>query len=112
MHSDSLDYPVELALPNGALLSVQTRCMHNGRQIKAYAYDELSNRATLENILADMKASFGGFSDLGVIEADGTQLAYAGDYELVLRFEDRSTGSLYERREPFRIAAGGVTPSS
>jgi signal transduction histidine kinase len=29
-----------------------------------------------------MKASFGGFSDLGVIEADGTQLSYAGPYEL------------------------------
>ena len=29
-----------------------------------------------------MKTSFGGFSDLGVIEADGTQLSYAGPYEL------------------------------
>ena len=35
-----------------------------------------------------------------------------GDYTLVLRFEDRGTGTLYERREPFRIAMGAVTPSS
>ncbi|MFH1764309.1 MAG: ATP-binding protein [Gemmatimonadota bacterium] len=46
------------------------------------SHDELSNSGTLDTILEDMKASFGGFSDLGVIEADGTQLSYAGPYEL------------------------------
>jgi VWFA-related protein len=35
-----------------------------------------------------------------------------GDYALVLQFEDRSSGTRYERREPFRIAPGAVTPSS
>jgi hypothetical protein len=35
-----------------------------------------------------------------------------GEYALVLRFEDRATGTRYERREPFRISIGAVTPSS
>ncbi len=46
------------------------------------SHEELSDSGTLDTILEDMKASFGGFSDLGVIEADGTQLSYAGPYEL------------------------------
>jgi VWFA-related protein len=35
-----------------------------------------------------------------------------GDYDLVLQFEDRSTGNRYERREPFRIATRRSTPRS
>jgi two-component system NtrC family sensor kinase len=46
------------------------------------SHEELTDSETLAEILEDMKASFGGFSDLGVIEADGTQLSYAGPYEL------------------------------
>ena len=46
------------------------------------SHEELSNSAALDTLLLDMKASFGGFTDLGVIEADGTQLSYAGPYEL------------------------------
>ncbi len=46
------------------------------------SHEELTDAGALAEILEDMKASFGGFSDLGVIEADGTQLSYAGPYEL------------------------------
>jgi two-component system NtrC family sensor kinase len=45
-------------------------------------HEELTDPDTLDEILEDMKSSFGGFSDLGVIEADGTQLSYVGPYEL------------------------------
>lgn len=45
-------------------------------------HQDLTDSMTLAETLEDMKASFGGFSDLGVIEADGTQLSYAGPYEL------------------------------
>lgn len=47
-----------------------------------WSYQELTDAATLAVILDHMKASFGGFVDLGTIEFDGTQLAYAGPYEL------------------------------
>jgi len=49
---------------------------------RSRTHEELTDAETLETILEDMKSSFGGFSDLGVIEADGTQLSYAGPYEL------------------------------
>ncbi len=45
-------------------------------------YDELRDSVMLNAVLEDMKFSFGGFTDLGVIDANGTQLAYAGPYEL------------------------------
>ncbi|MGD2121685.1 MAG: ATP-binding protein [Gemmatimonadota bacterium] len=45
-------------------------------------YEELTDPGTLAEVLEDVKTSFGGFSDLGVIEANGTQLSYAGPYEL------------------------------
>jgi signal transduction histidine kinase len=49
---------------------------------RSRTHEELTDAEILETILEDMKSSFGGFSDLGVIEADGTQLSYAGPYEL------------------------------
>jgi signal transduction histidine kinase len=49
---------------------------------RSRSHEVLSDSDTLEIILEDMKASFGGFSDLGIIEADGNQLSYAGPYEL------------------------------
>ncbi len=49
---------------------------------RSRSHQELSDSETLAAILEDMTTSFGGFSDLGVIEADGTQLSYAGPYEL------------------------------
>ena len=49
---------------------------------RSRSHEELTDHGLLAETLEDMKASFGGFSDLGVIEADGTQLSYAGPYEL------------------------------
>ncbi len=46
------------------------------------SHEELSDSVTLSTILEDMKASFGGFTDLGVLDAGGTQLSYAGPYQL------------------------------
>jgi len=48
----------------------------------ARSHDELGNPSTLAGILRNMQASFGGFVDLGIIEADGTQVAYAGPFQL------------------------------
>lgn len=50
--------------------------------LMARSHQELQGPQTLERILQDMKASFGGFVDLGIIEADGTQVSYAGPFEL------------------------------
>jgi two-component system, NtrC family, sensor kinase len=36
----------------------------------------------LDRILAGLQASFGGFTDLGLIDRHGTQLAYSGPFEL------------------------------
>ncbi len=46
------------------------------------SHEDLRDPLILSNVLDDLKSSFGGFTDLGVIEADGTQLSYAGPYEL------------------------------
>ena len=43
---------------------------------------ELSDPARLNRLLKNLKRTFGGFVDLGVIGRDGRQLAYAGPYEL------------------------------
>jgi two-component system NtrC family sensor kinase len=48
----------------------------------ARSYEELDDPATLKGILENMKASFGGFIDMGIIGADGTQVAYAGPFQL------------------------------
>lgn len=43
---------------------------------------ELQNTAHLQKILADLDNSFGGFVDLGIIDAHGRQITYAGAYGL------------------------------
>lgn len=43
---------------------------------------ELSRTNRLEEILNDLEMSFGGFVDLGVINDQGVQIAYSGDYNL------------------------------
>lgn len=48
----------------------------------ARSHDELGAPSTLGGILQNMQASFGGFVDLGIIEANGTQVAYAGPFQL------------------------------
>ncbi len=44
--------------------------------------DELADPARLATLLELLKSSFSGFVDLGVIGADGVQLAYVGPFEL------------------------------
>jgi two-component system NtrC family sensor kinase len=49
-----------------------------------YSYNQLSDKKTLNHILFTLKKEFGGFVDLGLINgADGTQLCYAGPYNLL-----------------------------
>ena len=48
----------------------------------ARSHDELGDPATLDEILQNMQVSFGGVIDLGIIEKDGTQVAYAGPFQL------------------------------
>ena len=50
--------------------------------LREETHDDLRNSDLLNRVLSNMKSSFGGFVDLGLIEADGTQVSYAGPYEL------------------------------
>ena len=50
--------------------------------VRDRSYEELRDPTIINEILADMKESFGGFVDVGVINDDGTQVSYAGPYEL------------------------------
>jgi len=57
--------------------------------LREETHDDLRNPQLLARVLANMKSAFGGFLDLGLIEADGTQVSYAGPYELEGRnYED------------------------
>ena len=50
---------------------------------KTFSYDELSNDSFLQDQLERLQQSFGGvFVDLGVINARGLQVAYAGPFKL------------------------------
>ena len=46
------------------------------------SYEDLCDPERLNGIFRNMKKSFGGFVDLGVIDSDGNQRSYAGPYEL------------------------------
>jgi len=49
-----------------------------------YSFEDLSDKKTLNHILFTLKKEFSGFVDLGLINgADGTQLCYAGPYNLL-----------------------------
>jgi len=50
--------------------------------IRAQSYDDLQDQRALNRTLTNLKQSFGGFVDLGVINEDGIQIAYAGPFEL------------------------------
>jgi signal transduction histidine kinase len=45
-------------------------------------YGKLSRNDQLETLLRNLKVGFGGISDLGVINEDGTQVAYVGQFNL------------------------------
>jgi signal transduction histidine kinase len=51
--------------------------------IKGNDFSTLNAPEPLARLLADLKSSFGGFVDLGVIDAAGRQDAYVGPYNLV-----------------------------
>ena len=82
-------------------------------------FETLNDQETLEKLLANLKKSFGGFIDIGVIDSSGTQRAYAGPYKLVGKdyskqvwYKEVLTGGVYLsevflgfRHVPHRIIA-------
>jgi two-component system, NtrC family, sensor kinase len=48
----------------------------------AYSYDELADEKRLNRIFRSLKQEFEGFVDLGLIDAKGVQVSYAGPYDL------------------------------
>ncbi len=50
--------------------------------IRERSFEELRDAEKLDRLLVNMKQSFGGFVDLGVIDERGIQVSYAGPYEL------------------------------
>ncbi|MFO7895120.1 MAG: ATP-binding protein [Longimicrobiales bacterium] len=60
-------------------------------------YEQLTDPAYLDSVLVDLKGTFSGIMDLGVIDDDGTQVAYAGPFEL--------EGRNYREQEWFREVA-------
>ncbi len=50
--------------------------------IGSRSYNKLSSDTALGSILLNLNHSFGGFVDLGIIDADGNQLYYEGPYDL------------------------------
>jgi len=53
--------------------------------IQERSYADLANDQTIATILQNLKNSFGGFVDFGVINSDGIQTHYAGPYDLKSR---------------------------
>jgi two-component system NtrC family sensor kinase len=50
--------------------------------IREKSFRELRDAQQMNRLLVNMKQSFGGFVDLGVIDERGIQISYAGPYEL------------------------------
>ncbi len=50
--------------------------------VRERPFDELQDSARMGRVLANMKQSFGGFVDLGLIDGRGVQVSYSGPYEL------------------------------
>ncbi|MGC8493720.1 MAG: sensor histidine kinase [Syntrophobacteraceae bacterium] len=61
----------------------------------AYGYDELMEEKTLNRIFRVMREEFGEFVDLGVVNAQGMQVAYMGPYDL--KGKDYSQQSWYHQ---------------
>ncbi|MGD8319728.1 MAG: ATP-binding protein [Gemmatimonadota bacterium] len=50
--------------------------------VRECTFAELRDPERLSGLLGNMKQSFGGFVDLGLLDEDGVQVAYAGPFEL------------------------------
>jgi signal transduction histidine kinase len=50
--------------------------------VRETTFEELRVSGKLDSLLVNMKQSFGGVVDLGVIDEEGVQVAYAGPYDL------------------------------
>ena len=93
-----LDYNVTLKAVESETLSRTSRTVSNTkRTISAFLaerksaldfivhdnqYEDLIDPVRLEIILENLRKSFGGISDIGVIHASGQQIAYIGPYPL------------------------------
>ena len=93
-----IDYRVSQAAMESEILFRTSRLVSNTRRSVSYflierkaaidlviqndSYESLREQRRLEQVLAHLKNSFGGFLDLGVIDDQGVQIAYAGPYEL------------------------------
>lgn len=62
-----------------------------------YSFDQLTDKKVLYSLLVNFKNEFGDLVDLGVIDAQGIQLSYAGPYQL--------EGKDYSRQDWFNEAA-------
>jgi len=49
----------------------------------SYTYDQLSDQQTLNRVYQDLRNTFGGYVDLGLINSKGIQVSYAGPYDLI-----------------------------
>lgn len=58
------------------------------------SYEQLSSQAGLKSVLDNLKESFGGFVDIGLIASNGQQTYYVGPYDL--------KGRNYENQEWFQ----------
>ena len=67
--------------------------------VRERPYASLADARGLDKLLADLKESFGGFVDLGLIDESGVQVSYAGPYSL--------RGRDYVLQEWFRRAVSG-----
>jgi len=50
--------------------------------VRDNSFEDLNDPERLQTVLANLKSSFGGFTDLGVIDPLGYQRSYAGPYKL------------------------------
>lgn len=62
--------------------------------VKDNTFTDISNKERLAELLSNLKRSFGGFTDLGIIDHHGIQITYTGPYEL--------EGKDYSGNEPFK----------
>ncbi|MFW6004974.1 MAG: sensor histidine kinase [Desulfonatronovibrionaceae bacterium] len=49
--------------------------------LKNNTYEKLQDSEHLNSLLADIRSSFGGFADLGVLDSRGIQISYAGPFD-------------------------------